>query len=104
MVHRLRTGDEVLFNNVTGRLGTSHEWVSVKYTVNDPDAGEAYIKFNDQATPVNLSEYNSRAGYHHTVPVRLRLDAGGVNAITLGAIGTAAFEMEVEGLELYEDG
>ncbi|KAK8133839.1 family 43 glycoside hydrolase [Apiospora sp. TS-2023a] len=104
MVHRLRTGDEVTFRNVTGRLGTSpYEWVSVRYTVNDPDAGQAYIKVNDQATPVNLSEYNSRAGHHHAVPVRLRLDAGDVNTITLGAVGTAAFEMEVEGLELYED-
>ncbi|KAK7921228.1 carbohydrate-binding module family 35 protein [Apiospora marii] len=104
LVHRLRTGDEVTFRNVTGRLGTSpYEWVSVRYTVNDPDAGEAYIKINYQTIPVNLSEYNSRAGYHHTVPVRLPLDAGDVNTITLGAVGTAAFEMEVQGLELYED-
>ncbi|KAK8094628.1 Arabinanase/levansucrase/invertase [Apiospora hydei] len=101
--HRLRTGDEVTFRNVTGRPGTPHEWVSVRYTVNDPDAGEAYVKVNDQTAPVNLSEYNSRAGYHHTVPVRLRLDEGDVNTITLGAVGAAGFEMEVEGLELHED-
>ncbi|KAK8087103.1 galactan 1-3-beta-galactosidase [Apiospora phragmitis] len=103
MVHRLRTGDEVTFRNVTGLGGAPHEWVSVRYTVNDPDAGEAYIRVNDQAAPVNLSEYNSCAGYHDTVPVRLRLEEGDVNTITLGAIGTAGFEMEVEGLELHED-
>ena len=104
MVHHLRTGDEVTLRNVTGHLGSSfYEWVSIRYTVNDPDAGEAYIKVNDQAIPVNLSEYNSRAGHHHTVPVRLSLDAGDVNTITLGAVGTTAFEMEVEGFELYED-
>ncbi|KAK7948138.1 uncharacterized protein PG986_009024 [Apiospora aurea] len=103
MVRLFRTGDEIAFRNVTGRPGTPHEWVSIRYTVNDPDAGEAYVKVNDQTAPVNLSEYNSRAGYHHTVPVRLRLDEGDVNTITLGAVGAAGFEMEVEGLELHED-
>ncbi|KAK8107865.1 carbohydrate-binding module family 35 protein [Apiospora kogelbergensis] len=109
MVHRLRTGDEMTFRNVTG-LGleassSGYEWVSVLYTVNDADAGEAYIKVNGehQGVPVNLTEYNSRAGHHHTVPVRLRLDAGDLNTITLGAVGTEGFEMEVEGLELYHE-
>ncbi|KAK7980512.1 hypothetical protein PG989_012969 [Apiospora arundinis] len=108
MVRRLRTGDEMTFQNVTGLgLRTSspphHEWVSIRYTVNDPAAGEAYVMVNDEhkGTPVNISEYNSRAGHHQAVPVRLRLDAGDVNTITIGAIGTEGFEMEVEGLELY---
>lgn len=35
-----------------------------------------------------MSDLNSRAGSHHTVPVQLRLEPGDVNTIRFGAIGS----------------
>lgn len=104
-LQRLYSGSDVTFHNITGT--GSLEWVSIHYTVNDPEgnvinhlmvllhmlnqrfssAGQVHILLNDEAVPVNLSDLNSRAGYHRTVPVQLRLREGDVNTIKLGLSG-----------------
>jgi len=100
-----------VFNNVTGT--GEPQWISLHYTVNDPSgmfclpgptisilskladiffratAGEAHIFVNDQVIPTNISDMNSRAGYHKTIPVELELKPGEVNTIKFGAIGSA---------------
>lgn len=102
---------EVVFENVTGT--GAPEWVSFHYTVNDPTgkylfksrydgetshilifyfslaaAGEAYIYLNDQAA-LNISDMNSYAGYHQTVPVQLTLKPGDINTIKFAAVGSS---------------
>lgn len=49
-------------------------------------AGEAYVIVNDEPA-VNISSLNSRAGYHDSTPVQLKLKSGDVNTITFGAMG-----------------
>ena len=102
---------QVVFSNVTG-TGAS-QWVSFHYTVNNPDgmsfpnshlfwpcnyanlanetpplAGQAHISVNDHLVSVNISNFNSRAGYSKTVPVELSLREGDVNTIAIGAVGS----------------
>ena len=48
-----------------------------------------HISVNDEIASVNMSDLNSRAGYHKVVPVRLTLKPGDVNSIRLGAFGTS---------------
>jgi hypothetical protein len=99
-VHNIRSGSEVTFDNVSGR--GSSEWVSFHYTVSNPTAGEAYIIVNDALEPVNLSDLNSRAGYHHNIPVKLSLRRGDANTITFGVRGAEDFEVFLDGIEFYE--
>lgn len=49
-------------------------------------AGEAYVIVNDEPA-VNISSLNSRAGYHDSTPVQLKLRNGDVNTITFGFSG-----------------
>jgi hypothetical protein len=51
-------------------------------------AGEAYILVNGEAA-TNISDLNSRAGYHKSVPVELILTEGDSNTITFGAVGSS---------------
>lgn len=51
--------------------------------------GEAYILVNEDTVPTNISDLNSRAGYHEVVPVELTLKPGDVNTITFGAMGSS---------------
>lgn len=78
-------GSEIAFHNVSGT--GSLEWYSLQYLVSDPEAGQAQIRVNDELYATNMSELNSRAGYHHVVPIQLRLEPGDVNTIRVGAIG-----------------
>ncbi|KAF4159307.1 hypothetical protein CNMCM6936_004476 [Aspergillus lentulus] len=78
-VHRIDHDSEVVFENVTGT--GEPEWVSFHYTVNNPTSGDAHIYVNDEPVALNLSELNSRAGYHQTVPVQLTLKPGDTNTI-----------------------
>ncbi|KAH8591134.1 Arabinanase/levansucrase/invertase [Bisporella sp. PMI_857] len=97
-VHR---GNQVTFHNVTGT--GSPQWVTLHYTVNSPEAGSAHIKVNGQEVPTNISDFNSRAGYHKAVPIELNLAAGDINTITIGAVGSQDFELHVDGIEIFED-
>lgn len=86
MAHTVSRGSEITFRNVSGT--GSLEWYSFKYHASDPEAGQAQIRVNDEVYPTNLSDFNSRAGRHHTVPVQLRLEPGDVNTIRFGTIGS----------------
>ncbi|KAM3075048.1 hypothetical protein ACMFMF_005730 [Clarireedia jacksonii] len=86
---------------VYGSTG-SPQWISFHYTVNNPKAGEAYIYINGHSI-LKLSALNSRAGYSKNVPVELILNRGDENVIEFGAAGSQDFEVEIEGLELYEE-
>ncbi len=50
--------------------------------------------------PVNISSLNSRAGYHHLVPVQLRLEAGDDNTIVFGSMGQDGMCFIPEGWDL----
>lgn len=80
------SGSEITFRNISGT--GSLEWYSFKYHVSNPEAGQAHIRVNDELYPTNISELNSRAGSHHTIPVQLRLEPGDVNTIRFGATGS----------------
>jgi hypothetical protein len=56
-------------------------------------AGDAHIYVNDEPAPLKISELNSRAGYHQTVPVQLTLKPGDANTIRFAAIGTSGRAM-----------
>lgn len=77
---------EITFHNVSGTGAL--EWYSFQYRVNDPEAGQAQIRINDEVFPTNISDLNSRAGRHHEVPVQLRLEPGDINTIRFGRIGS----------------
>lgn len=98
---KIRTGEEIAFHNVTGT--GARQWLSLHYTVNNPEAGEAHIFVNDELQPVNISDLNSRAGYHGVVPVQLVLKAGDVNILRFGVSGAPDFEVAFDGVELYEE-
>jgi hypothetical protein len=70
----------VTFTNIVGN--GDKQWVSFEYTVSNVTAGEAHVSVNGGA-PINLSELNSRAGHHSTVPVALTLNKG-ANSLTFG--------------------
>ena len=53
-----------------------------------PLAGQAHISVNEHLVSVNISNFNSRAGYSKSVPVELSLREGDVNTITIGAVGS----------------
>ncbi|KAI1283306.1 glycosyl hydrolase [Xylaria sp. FL0933] len=89
---------EMTFRNITGT--GAMQWLAFDYTVNKQDAGEAYIIVNDEPA-VNISSLNSRAGYHHLVPVQLKLKAGDDNTIVFGSMGQDDFEIAVNGIESY---
>ncbi|KAI0902978.1 glycosyl hydrolase [Ustulina deusta] len=89
---------EITFRNVTGT--GSMQWLAFDYTVNNRNAGEAYIMINNEP-PVNISSLNSRAGYHHLVPVQLRLEAGDDNTIVFGSMGQDDFEIAITGIESF---
>jgi hypothetical protein len=59
-------------------------------------AGDAHIYVNDQPAPLNISELNSRAGYHHTVPIQLTLKPGDTNTIRFAAMGTSGRTMQLK--------
>ncbi|KAJ9160625.1 Arabinanase/levansucrase/invertase [Coniochaeta hoffmannii] len=99
--HKIKRGDEIAFHNVTGT--GSRQWVSLLYTANEPEAGQAYIVVNDEVRPVNISDLNSRAGYHGVVPVQLVLKPGDVNTLRFGVSGASGFEVSVDGIEFYEE-
>ncbi|KAI1080179.1 carbohydrate-binding module family 35 protein [Whalleya microplaca] len=99
-VHGANGDSEVTFRNVTGT--GSLQWLSFHYKANNPQAGEAHIFVNDEP-PVNISSLNSRAGYHTSTPVQLRLEAGDVNTIKFGSTGSDEFEVVVDGIELFEE-
>ena len=71
------------FHNITGCCNNTA--TAFDYTVNERN-GEAYIIVNDEPA-VNISSLNSRAGYHHLVPVQLKLRAGDDNTIVFGSMG-----------------
>lgn len=90
-VQGVSAGSEIAFHNVTGT--GELEWYSFLYHVSDSETGQVQIRINDESNPTNLSDLNSRAGRHHIVPVRLRLDAGDVNTIRFGAVGAAGTQL-----------
>uniref|UniRef100_A0A0W0GF65 Galactan-beta-galactosidase n=1 Tax=Moniliophthora roreri TaxID=221103 RepID=A0A0W0GF65_MONRR len=100
-VHRMHSGDEVTFYNVTG-LGKL-EYVTFHYTVTNREAGEAHIYVNDEVVPTNISDLNMRAGHHRSVPVPLKLQEGDVNTIRFGVTGYDDFEVMLDGIELHDD-
>lgn len=75
--------------------------MQLHYHVADRSAGEAQISVNDGPF-FNVSELNSRAGYHHVVPVELDLEAGPVNSIEIRATNEAG-GIVVDGIEAIED-
>jgi hypothetical protein len=99
----VKAGEEMVFRNITGT--GSLQWLSFHYTVNNPEgttslphrdvvaltytgiAGQAHITINDEVYSTNLSDHNSRAGYHGQVPVQLVLNSGDVNTVRVGATG-----------------
>ncbi|KAB5525557.1 Arabinanase/levansucrase/invertase [Coniochaeta sp. 2T2.1] len=99
--HKIKVGEEMAFHNVTGT--GARQWLSLHFTVNNPDAGRAHIIVNDEVQPVNISDLNHRAGYHGVVPVQLDLKRGDVNTIHFSASGSSDFEVSVDGIELYEE-
>jgi hypothetical protein len=50
--------------------------------------GEACIYVNGQPA-LNISDMNSYAGYHQTVPVQLTLEPGDINTIKFAAVGSS---------------
>lgn len=50
--------------------------------------GEAHIYINDNPVPMNISDCNSRAGYHKTVPIEVILHPGDDNILRIGALGS----------------
>ncbi|KAI0964834.1 glycosyl hydrolase [Xylaria arbuscula] len=89
---------EITFWNVTGT--GSMQWLAFDYTVNKQNAGDAYVVVNNEPA-VNISSLNSRAGYHHLVPVQLKLRSGDDNTIVFGSIGQDDFEISVNGIESF---
>lgn len=98
----VKAGEEMVFRNITGT--GSLQWLSFHYTVNNPEgtslshrdvvgltytgiAGQAHITINDEVYPTNLSDHNSRAGYHGQVPVQLVLNSGDVNTVRFRVTG-----------------
>ncbi|KAI0491033.1 carbohydrate-binding module family 35 protein [Xylaria cf. heliscus] len=92
--------NEMTFHNVTGT--GSLQWLAFHYQVNNPEAGEAYVIVNDEPA-VNISSLNSRAGYHDSTPVQLKLRNGDVNTIRFGFIGEHDHKIAVNALELFEE-
>ncbi|KAJ2985754.1 hypothetical protein NUW58_g5362 [Xylaria curta] len=92
--------NEVTFHNVTGT--GSLQWLAIHYQVKDPEASEAYIIVNDEPA-VNISSLNSRAGYHDSTPVQLKLRSGDVNTITLGISGEDNYKIAANALEIFEE-
>ncbi|KAI0517013.1 glycosyl hydrolase [Xylaria bambusicola] len=90
--------NEITFRNVTGT--GAMQWLAFDYTVNKRNTGEAYIIVNNEP-PVNISSLNSRAGYHHLVPVQLKLEAGDDNTIVFGSMGQDDFETTITGIESF---
>ncbi|KAJ4414595.1 hypothetical protein N0V82_007837 [Gnomoniopsis sp. IMI 355080] len=100
-VHKVSRDSEITFHNVSGT--GSLEWYAFKYHASHPEAGQAQIRVNDEVHPTNISDLNSRAGSHHTVPVQLRLEPGEVNTIRFGAIGSEDFDVTLDGIEIYHE-
>ncbi|KAI0199327.1 carbohydrate-binding module family 35 protein [Astrocystis sublimbata] len=92
--------DEVTFRNVTGTGAL--QWVSFHYRVDDPEATDAYVIVND-GPAVNISSLNSRAGYHDSTAVQLKLRQGDANTVMVGVIGGEGHKIEVDALELFDE-
>ena len=99
-VQDIDAGSHVTLRNITGT--GERQWIAFHYTVSNPKRGEAHILVNGETTPVNISELNSRAGYHGVVPVQLELERGYGNIITVGASGEEGFVVRFEGIEMHE--
>lgn len=99
----VRTDSDVTFHNIAGT--GSLQWFTFHYTVSNPEgkvsvadsynmftkhstAGEAHIFINDNPVPMNISDHNSRAGYHKAIPIQLILNPGSVNTVRFGASGS----------------
>ncbi|KAK1759109.1 carbohydrate-binding module family 35 protein [Echria macrotheca] len=93
-------GQNFTFRNITGT--GAPEWLTLHYSVNDAAAGDALIYVNDDASPTNVSTLNSCAGHADAVSVRVKLQAGAVNIVRLGALGHPGFKVFVYGLEVHE--
>ncbi|KIN03276.1 glycoside hydrolase family 43 protein [Oidiodendron maius Zn] len=91
---------EVTFYNITGT--GRRQWLTFHYTVSSPEAGDAYIFINDSPTAINMSDLNSRAGYHNAVPVYLVLRPGDVNTVRFGASGSHGFNAIIDAIELHD--
>ncbi|KAJ4366239.1 hypothetical protein N0V83_007875 [Neocucurbitaria cava] len=98
-VHDFSQDGGITFRNVTGLGGK--QWVQLHYHVADRSAGEAQISVNDGPF-FNVSELNSRAGYHYVIPVELELEAGPVNSIEIRATNEAG-GIVIDGIEAIED-
>lgn len=59
-------------------------------------AGQAHIFVNDVVQPLNISDLNSRAGYHGVVPVRLVLSPGNANTVRFGASGSSGMSIALK--------
>ncbi|KAH8884985.1 Arabinanase/levansucrase/invertase [Thozetella sp. PMI_491] len=87
-VHDIGPGSEVLFSGIVGTGEMEH--VTFHYThISGSGVGEAHIFVNDDSTPILLSDLNSRAGRHSSVPVPLKLMAGETNTIRFGVTGSS---------------
>jgi hypothetical protein len=99
-VHKIDPSSHVTFKEVNG-TGEA-QWVSMHYTTEQPYAGSAYVIINDETTPRVISDYNRRAGFHHTIPIRLTLENGPINTIRFGCSGEEGFKIHLDGIELHE--
>ncbi|KAJ7218316.1 Arabinanase/levansucrase/invertase [Mycena rebaudengoi] len=99
-VHNINRSSNVTFTNIVGN--GDKQWVSFEYTVSNVTAGEAHVSVNGRA-PINLSELNSRAGHHSTVPVALTLNKG-ANSLTFGTTSADGrdFEAHLEGIQVFD--
>ncbi|KAF2839214.1 carbohydrate-binding module family 35 protein [Patellaria atrata CBS 101060] len=100
-VHKIDSSSQITFRNVTAAGG--RQWVQFHYNVNDRNRGDAHVYVNDDPLPLNISNLNHRAGYHHVVPVELDLKEGSENTITFGGVGSSDFEMHLESIEVVWD-
>jgi hypothetical protein len=58
-------------------------------------AGDAHIYINEDKVPRKISDYNMRAGFHKTIPIRLTLKAGPVNTLKFGCTGPEGLYIHV---------
>ncbi|KAK6538427.1 hypothetical protein TWF694_010012 [Orbilia ellipsospora] len=100
-VHQVDISSDVTFTGLIGQ--DKAQWVSIHYKVNDPQAGQAHVYINDEPTPRNISDFNSRAGYHGEIPIKIHLKAGAVNTLRIGSNGAPDFELHIDAVEVHED-
>ncbi|KAJ3792882.1 Arabinanase/levansucrase/invertase [Lentinula aff. detonsa] len=101
-VHNIDPLSNVTIHNIEGT--GEPQWVSIHYTVNDPNAGDAYVWLNGEK--IRIADKNSRAGKFATVPINLTLKKGNGNVLTFGCHAHAEgsdFVAHLEGIEVIDD-